>query len=75
MQPGQIYESNGPMLAAAVREAGGEATLLRFVPDDVEAFHAALAPHLASTDLLIDLKQLHRDMQLASEERKRSGQA
>ncbi|TDD49422.1 molybdopterin molybdotransferase MoeA [Saccharopolyspora elongata] len=53
LQPGQIYESNGLMLAAAVREAGGEATLLRFVPDDVEAFHAALAPHLADTDLLI----------------------
>ncbi len=53
LQPGQIYESNGLMLAAAVREAGGEATLLRFVPDDVDAFHAALAPHLNSTDLLI----------------------
>ncbi|MGP4019441.1 molybdopterin molybdotransferase MoeA [Saccharopolyspora sp. 5N708] len=53
LQPGQIYESNGLMLAAAVREAGGTATLLRFVPDDVEAFHAALAPHLDSTDLLI----------------------
>ncbi|MEU6269112.1 molybdopterin molybdotransferase MoeA [Saccharopolyspora shandongensis] len=53
LQPGQIYESNGLMLAAAVREAGGEATLLRFVPDDVEAFHTALAPHLADTDLLI----------------------
>ncbi|MDA3648317.1 molybdopterin molybdotransferase MoeA [Saccharopolyspora indica] len=53
LQPGQIYESNGLMLAAAVREAGAEATLLRFVPDDVEAFHRALAPHLASTDLLI----------------------
>ncbi|SEG98078.1 molybdopterin molybdochelatase [Saccharopolyspora kobensis] len=53
LQPGQIYESNGLMLAAAVREAGGEATLLRFVPDDVDAFHRALAPHLASTDLLI----------------------
>jgi molybdopterin molybdotransferase len=53
LQPGQIYESNGLMLASAVREAGGEATLLRFVPDDVEAFHAALAPHLDDTDLLI----------------------
>ncbi|MCI2422583.1 molybdopterin molybdotransferase MoeA [Saccharopolyspora sp. K220] len=53
LRPGQIYESNGLMLAAAVREAGGTATLLRFVPDDVEAFHAALAPHLDSTDLLI----------------------
>jgi Molybdopterin biosynthesis enzyme len=36
--PGQIYESNGPMLAAAVEDAGGCAELLRFVPDDVEQF-------------------------------------
>lgn len=53
LRPGQIYESNGLMLASAVREAGGEARLLRFVPDDVEAFHAALRPHLDSTDLII----------------------
>ncbi|GAA0511188.1 molybdopterin molybdenumtransferase [Saccharopolyspora subtropica] len=53
LRSGQIYESNGLMLASAVREAGGEATLLRFVPDDVDAFHAALAPHLDGTDLLI----------------------
>ncbi|KOX33941.1 molybdopterin molybdenumtransferase [Saccharothrix sp. NRRL B-16348] len=53
LEPGQIYESNGVMLAAAVREAGGEAELLRFVPDDVEQFHAAIAPRLASVDLLL----------------------
>jgi molybdopterin molybdotransferase len=53
LQPGQIYESNGLMLASAVRQAGGEARLLRFVPDDVEAFHASLAPHLESTDLIL----------------------
>ncbi|GAA2337346.1 molybdopterin molybdotransferase MoeA [Saccharopolyspora halophila] len=53
LQPGQIYESNGLMLSAAVREAGGEPTLLRFVPDDVEAFHAVLAEHVASADLLL----------------------
>jgi molybdopterin molybdotransferase len=40
---GQIYESNGPMLAAAVEDAGGEAVLLRFVPDDVEQFLGTLA--------------------------------
>ena len=51
--PGQIYESNGIMLAAAVRAAGGEAELLRFVPDDVTSFHAALADRLAGADLLI----------------------
>ncbi|TWP43331.1 molybdopterin molybdotransferase MoeA [Lentzea tibetensis] len=51
--PGQIYESNGLMLATAVREAGGEATLLRFVPDDAAEFHAALAPHLGSADVIL----------------------
>jgi molybdopterin molybdotransferase len=40
--PGQIYESNGPMLAAAVEDAGGVAVLLRFVPDDVEQFLGVL---------------------------------
>ncbi|MGI5126160.1 gephyrin-like molybdotransferase Glp [Pseudonocardia sp. CA-107938] len=43
LQHGQIYESNGPMLAAAVEDAGGEAELLRFVPDDVDEFLATLA--------------------------------
>jgi molybdopterin molybdotransferase len=38
LRTGQIYESNGPMLAAAVTEAGGRAELLRFVPDDVGEF-------------------------------------
>ncbi|GAB3282770.1 molybdopterin molybdotransferase MoeA [Parasphingorhabdus pacifica] len=53
LQPGQIYESNGLMLASAVRDAGGEARLLRFVADDVAAFHSALEPHLDDTDLII----------------------
>jgi molybdopterin molybdotransferase len=44
--PGQIYESNGPMLAAAVEDAGGRAELLRFVPDDVDRFLATLAARL-----------------------------
>ncbi|MEQ3551856.1 gephyrin-like molybdotransferase Glp [Pseudonocardia nematodicida] len=43
LAPGQIYESNGTMLAVAVREAGATAEQLSFVPDDVEMFRAALA--------------------------------
>ncbi len=51
---GQIHESNGPMLAAAVDDAGGQARLLRFVPDDVEEFLATLDAALAEpTDLVI----------------------
>jgi molybdopterin molybdotransferase len=55
LQPGQIYESNGPMLAAAVEDAGGRAELLRFVPDDVERFLAALASRLedGQVDLIL----------------------
>jgi len=53
LQHGQIYESNGTMLAAAVREAGGQAQLMHFVPDDVDALEAALAPRLAGIDLLV----------------------
>jgi molybdopterin molybdotransferase len=51
--PGQIYESNGLMLAMAVRATGGQAQLLRFVPDDVAAFHRTLDAHLADADLVI----------------------
>ena len=43
LAPGQIYESNGAMLAAAVTEAGALARPVHFVADDVTAFHAALA--------------------------------
>jgi molybdopterin molybdotransferase len=53
LKHGQIYESNGTMLAAAVREAGGEAQLMHFVPDDVAALEAALAPRLTGVDLLV----------------------
>ncbi|MGH3837918.1 MAG: molybdopterin molybdotransferase MoeA [Pseudonocardiaceae bacterium] len=53
LQHGQIYESNSTMLAAAVREAGGEAQLMHFVPDDVAALEAALAARLDGIDLLV----------------------
>jgi molybdopterin molybdotransferase len=53
LQHGQIYESNGPMLAAAVEDAGARAELLRFVPDDVEQFLAVLAARTAGVDLVL----------------------
>jgi molybdopterin molybdotransferase len=55
LRPGQIYESNGPMLAAAVEEAGGRAELLRFVPDDVEQFLGRLADRVGAVDGGVDL--------------------
>ncbi|MDD7967319.1 molybdopterin molybdotransferase MoeA [Actinomycetospora lemnae] len=48
LRHGQIHESNGPMLAAAVDDAGGRAELLRFVPDDVEQFVRTLDDALAA---------------------------
>jgi molybdopterin molybdotransferase len=51
--PGQIYESNAVMLAAAVRDAGGEAVVADAVDDDVDAFRARLAAHAGTADLII----------------------
>jgi molybdopterin molybdotransferase len=51
--PGQIYESNGMLLAAAVREVGADPVPLHFVPDDVARFHETLADQLADADLLV----------------------
>lgn len=53
LRHGKIYESNGIMLAAAAKMTGAETTLLRFVPDNVEAFHAMLRPHLADVDVIV----------------------
>jgi molybdopterin molybdotransferase len=53
LRPGQIYESNGVLLAAAVRAAGAEAETLRLVPDDVDQLNAALPERLADVDLLL----------------------
>jgi molybdopterin molybdotransferase len=53
LQPGQIYESNAVMLAAAVRDAGAEVVASTMVGDDVDAFRAALATHAGQADLII----------------------
>jgi molybdopterin molybdotransferase len=53
LAPGQIYESNSTYLSTAVQEIGGVTHVLRFVPDDVDALRAALAPHIDDHDLLI----------------------
>jgi molybdopterin molybdotransferase len=53
LRPGQIHESNGFMLAAAIDAAGASAERLHFVADDVAEFHAALAPRLGDVDLIV----------------------
>jgi molybdopterin molybdotransferase len=51
--PGQIYESNGPMLVAAIEAAGAQAELLPFVTDDTEQFRAVLDARLKDADLVV----------------------
>jgi molybdopterin molybdotransferase len=50
--PGQIHDSNGPMLSALVRRAGADVRALR-VKDDRAATVAAIQEALAGADLLL----------------------
>jgi putative molybdopterin biosynthesis protein len=51
--PGQVYDSNAPMLAEMVREAGGEPVLLGIVPDDRGALVQALRGCLGYDAILL----------------------
>jgi molybdopterin molybdotransferase len=51
--PGQVFDANGPALAAAVRRAGGDVALVSRCGDDAEAFAAALAAAAADADLVL----------------------
>lgn len=53
LQNGEIYESNGAMMSAALRSAGALATQLQIVADDVQLFRRSLRPYLASVDLIV----------------------
>jgi molybdopterin molybdotransferase len=53
LQPGQIYESNAPMLAAALAAIGAVPTIEHFVADDVDALRAGLDRASAGQDLII----------------------
>ena len=53
LQPGQIYESNSSMLAAAVREAGAEVVAAVTTSDDVTDFTAVLDRYAPAADLII----------------------
>lgn len=53
LQPGQIYESNAVMLAAAIRDAGAEVLAAPMSGDDVDTFRATLARHATDADLII----------------------
>jgi len=53
LKPGQIYESNAIMLAAAVREAGGEVVAAPTSSDDVAQFSTVLEGYAGQADLII----------------------
>ncbi len=52
LSPGRIHDSNGPMLAALVRQAGGEVTGISRVGDDLPALRTWLAG-IGEVDLII----------------------
>jgi molybdopterin molybdotransferase len=53
LRPGQIYESNSVMLAAAIREARAEVVAIETVSDDVGQFAAVLDRYAAESDLIV----------------------
>ncbi len=53
LQPGQIYESNAVMLAAALREAGADVSTAPATSDDVALFRETLARHARDVDLIV----------------------
>ncbi|MGV0872280.1 molybdopterin molybdotransferase MoeA [Mycolicibacterium sp. XJ879] len=53
LQPGQIYESNAVMLAAALRDAGAEVVASAMSGDDVDSFRDTLARHVGDADLIV----------------------
>ncbi|OBJ82278.1 gephyrin-like molybdotransferase Glp [Mycobacterium asiaticum] len=53
LQPGQIYESNSTMLAAAVRDAGADVVATPTAGDDVAQFSAVLDRYAGESDLII----------------------
>jgi len=53
IRPGQVFDSNAAILAAAVEELGGEPVPHGIVPDDTEALAAALGRALAEGDVVL----------------------
>jgi molybdenum cofactor synthesis domain-containing protein len=51
--PAAIYDSNGAIVAAAVRENGGDAVFLGAVADDEDALEAVMKRALESCDMLV----------------------
>ncbi len=53
LKPAAIYDSNGPIVAAAIAENGGEPVFIGAIRDDPNALEAALQKALAESDMVI----------------------
>lgn len=53
LAPGEIHDSNGPLIAALLRSWGYEAPAAEHLPDDPDAVRAALAQAFEDADLVI----------------------
>jgi molybdopterin molybdotransferase len=53
LRPGQIYESNAVMLAAAVRDAGAYVVAAPMTGDHVDTFRETLGRYIGEADLII----------------------
>src|SRR6266436_4004039 len=53
LRPGEIYDTNGAIVAAAVTENAGEAVFLGAIADDEEQLEAAMRKALESCDMLV----------------------
>ena len=53
LRPAAIYDSNGPIVAAAINENGGSATFWGAVPDDEEQLEATMQRALAESDMVV----------------------
>ena len=61
-QPGSVFDSNAPTLAAAVAELGGEPICLGIVPDDLLQLDAALQSALQHDAVLLSGARCNRDV-------------
>jgi putative molybdopterin biosynthesis protein len=53
MQPGRVYDSNGQVLADAVRELGGEPRRLGIAHDDIDSLRERLRQALECADMVL----------------------
>jgi putative molybdopterin biosynthesis protein len=53
LRPGAVYDSNSPIIAAAVTEAGGEPVAFGAYPDDERALEGALQRALAECEIVL----------------------